>query len=71
MITQRFVGDQGTMKARLTVETMPGDPNSYAELLSLQQELKLRPNVKTEGSIIIMPPPGDEEPPAPPIEPWP
>lgn len=69
MITQRFTGDQGTMQATLVIKTNPGDPNSYAELLSLQQELKLRPNVKTEGSIITMPPPGDEEPPAPPIEP--
>lgn len=69
MITQRFVGNQGTMQAKLTIETIPGDANSYVELLSLQQELKLRANIKTEGSIITAPPVEDEDPPAPPIEP--
>lgn len=69
MITQRFTGNQGTMQAKLVIDTNPGDPNSYAELLSLQQELKLRPNVHTEGSIITTPPPEDEDPPAPPIQP--
>lgn len=66
MITQRFVGDEGTMTARLTIETNPDDPNSYAELLSLQQELKLRANVFTQGSIITGPPVEDESPPPPP-----
>ncbi len=70
MIIQRFVGDQGTWQARLTIETTADNAaNSYAELLSLQAELKLRANVQTEGSIITAPPAEDEDPPAPPIEP--
>jgi hypothetical protein len=63
MITQRLTADQGTMVARLVIETNPEDANSYAELLSLQEELKLRINVKTEGSIITTPPPEDVPPP--------
>ena len=63
MITQRFVGNEGTMAAQLTIETIPDDANSYAELLALQQELKLRANVKTEGSIITTPAPEDIPPP--------
>jgi hypothetical protein len=55
MITQRFVGNEGTMTAQLTIETIPDDANSYAELLALQEELKLRVNIKTEGSIITTP----------------
>ena len=65
MITQRFVGDQGKMTATLTVTCEPGSTNSYAELLSLQQELALRVNVSTEGSIITSPPVEDIPPPPP------
>jgi hypothetical protein len=63
MITQRLVGDQGAMAARLTIENAPGDVTGYAELLSLQEELKLRVNVHTEGSIITLPKPEDIPPP--------
>jgi hypothetical protein len=62
-MTQRFVGDQGTMQARLTIETNPEDANSYAELLGLHNELRLRPNVYTEGMIITAPPVEDTPPP--------
>ena len=64
MITQRLVADQGTGQGRLTIETNPDDPNSLAELTSLQEELKLRANVKTEGSIITTPSAEDVLPPA-------
>jgi hypothetical protein len=63
MITQRFTGDQGTMTAKLVIETNPEDAGSYAELLALQEELKLRPNVQTQGSIISTPPIEDVPPP--------
>ena len=59
MITQRLVADLGTMVGTLTIQTNPNDPNSLAELQSLQAELKLRVNVQTEGSIITTPPAGD------------
>lgn len=67
MINQRFVGNQGTWTAKLTIETTADNAaNSYAELLALQEELKLRSNVHTDGPIITAPPAGDED---PPIEP--
>lgn len=62
MITQRFVGSQASWEATLTITTNGMDPNSYAELLSLQEELKLRSNVQTEGSIITAPPADDPPP---------
>jgi hypothetical protein len=65
MIIQRFTGDQGTLEATLTIRTNPDDANSYAELLALHDELKLRANVQTEGSIITAPAPED----IPPIPP--
>lgn len=64
-ITQRFVGNEGTMAATLTITCESGSTNSYAELLSLQQELALRVNVYTEGSIITSPPVEDIPPPPP------
>lgn len=51
------------MQARLTIETNPEDANSYAELLGLHNELKLRPNVTTEGTIITAPPVENQDPP--------
>jgi hypothetical protein len=63
MITQRFVGNEGTMTGQLTISTIPDDANSYAELLALREELKLRVNIKTEGSIITTPPVEDIPPP--------
>lgn len=63
MITQRFIGDLGTMAGRLTIENVAGDVTGYAELQSLAAELKLRVNVTTEGSIITGPPAGEEPPP--------
>lgn len=62
MIIQRFIGDQGTWQATLTITTSGQEPNSYAELESLQQELKLRANVTTQGSIITAPPVEDPQP---------
>ena len=55
MITQRLVGDLGTMTGKLTIETVPEDANSMAELMSLADELKLRANVTTQGSILTQP----------------
>jgi hypothetical protein len=49
MLTQRLVADQNTMDGTLTITCPPG---SLAELMGLQEELKLRSNVTTEGSII-------------------
>lgn len=49
MLTQRLVGDQNTNTGTLTITCTPGD---LAELMGLQEELKLRANVTTEGSII-------------------
>lgn len=65
MITQRLRADQGALTGTLTIESDAGNPNSYAELLSLQEELKLRVNVRTEGSIITLPAPEDVPPPPP------
>jgi len=49
MLKQRLIGDQNTMDGTLTITCEPG---SLAELMGLQEELKLRSNVTTEGSII-------------------
>jgi hypothetical protein len=64
MIIQRLRADMGTMEGRLVIETNPDDPNSMAELMGLQEELKLRPNVHTEGSMISTPPIEEIPPPA-------
>jgi hypothetical protein len=65
MIEQRLIGNEGTYVGQITITNTPGDVNGYAELVSLQQELKLRANVQTQGSIITSPPPEDI-PPTPP-----
>jgi hypothetical protein len=62
MIVQRFVGDEGSMQGRLTIENAAGDANGYAELVSLGEELKLRANIRTEGPIITRPPVEDTPP---------
>jgi hypothetical protein len=49
MLTQRLVADQNTMDGTLTITCPLG---GLAELMGLQEELKLRSNVITEGSII-------------------
>jgi hypothetical protein len=49
MLKQRLIGDQNTMDGTLTITCELG---SLAELMGLQEELKLRSNVTTEGSII-------------------
>jgi len=66
MITQRLTGDLGKMTGKLVIETVAEDGNSMAELMSLQEELKLRANVTTQGSILTTPP--AEEVPPPPVE---
>jgi hypothetical protein len=65
MITQRLTGDQGAWAGTLTITNTPGDANGWAELQSLQEELKLRANVRTEGSVIVLPRPEDVPPPPP------
>jgi hypothetical protein len=64
MILQRLTADQGAMTGTLMLRTVPEDANSYAELLSLAEELKLRANVEDEGSIITSPRAEDVPPPA-------
>lgn len=62
MITQRLTSNENPpITGRIVIETTPGDVNGLAELYGLHAELKLRANIKTEGSIIT--PPSQEEPP--------
>ena len=63
MLIQRLVADQNTNMGHLVIETIPGDANSLAELTGLQEELKLRANIQTEGSIITTVKAGDVPPP--------
>lgn len=56
MIIQRLHVDQDAGQGKLVIETNPDDANSLPELISLQEELALRANVKTEGSIVKTPP---------------
>jgi hypothetical protein len=49
VLTQRLVGDQNDNTGTLTITCPVG---GLPELESLQQELKLRANITTEGSII-------------------
>lgn len=63
MIIQRLVTDLGKMTGTITIKTNPGDPNSVAELMGLFEEMKLRINVETEGSIITQPPAEEIPPP--------
>jgi hypothetical protein len=49
MLTQRLVADQNDNTGTLTITCPVG---GLAELMGLQEELKLRPNIGTEGSII-------------------
>lgn len=49
MLTQRLVADQNTNQGTLTITCPVGD---LAELMGLQEELKLRANMTTQGSII-------------------
>lgn len=63
MITQRLVADLGSQSGRVTIECVPGSPNGLAELMSLHEELKLRANINTEGSIITQPAAEDIPPP--------
>jgi hypothetical protein len=62
-MTQRLRADLGTGEGRLVIETNPEDPNSLVELMGLQEELKLRINVHTEGSVITTPKIEDVPPP--------
>jgi hypothetical protein len=65
MLEQRLIGNEGTFVGQITITNVPGDVNGYAELVSLQQELKLRANIQTQGSIITLPPVEDIPPPPP------
>lgn len=65
MLTQRLVADEGTMTGTITITCEPG---GLAELYGLHEELKLRANITTQGSIITTPP-AEEIP--PPIDPDP
>jgi hypothetical protein len=49
MLTQRLVANQQTNEGTLTITCPQG---GLAELTGLQEELKLRANITTEGSII-------------------
>lgn len=66
MITQRLVADHNGPAGTLTIRTNPADANSLAELMALQEELALRANVQTQGSIIT--PLRPENVPPPPAE---
>ena len=54
MITQRLVQDLNTNAGTLTITCEPGN---LAELLGIYEELKLRMNVTTEGTITTNPAP--------------
>jgi hypothetical protein len=49
MLTQRLVADQNDNTGTLTITCPVG---GLPELMGLWEELKLRPNVTTEGSLI-------------------
>lgn len=53
MLTQRLVADEGPMTGTITITCEPG---GLAELYGLHEELRLRANITTEGSIITTPP---------------
>lgn len=57
MMTQRLVADQGSNEGTLTITAAPGN---LAELMGLHEELRLRMNITTEGSIITTVPPEPE-----------
>ena len=64
MLTQRLVADEGPMTGTITITC---DPGGLAELYGLHEELKLRANMTTQGSIITtapveVPPPIEPEP---------
>jgi hypothetical protein len=57
MLTQQLTGDPNNMSGQLVIRAAAG---ALAELQSLAAELKLRPNVQTDGNIEVavpMPPP--------------
>lgn len=60
MISQKLEADQNLNSGKLVIVAEPGN---LAELMGLHDELKLRMNVNTEGSVITAPPvetpPGD------------
>jgi hypothetical protein len=60
MLRQQLTGDQTTMSGKLVITA---DSPALPELQSLAEELSLRMNIQTDGSIIIAPPP--EQPPPP------
>jgi sorbitol-specific phosphotransferase system component IIA len=63
MLTQRLTLDQGVVAGQVVITFVPGDVNGMAELQSLHEELKLRANIQTQGSIITTPAPEDIPPP--------
>jgi hypothetical protein len=63
MLDQRLVADQGKITGTITITCVDGDVNGLAELQGLHEELKLRPNIHTQGSIITAMPAGEVPPP--------
>jgi len=59
MIIQKITEDQNLMTGTLVIRA---EAPNLPELHSLWEELKLRPNVQTEGSVITLP----QAPPPPP-----
>jgi len=53
MLTQRLVQDMGSNSGTLTITAAAGN---LADLASLAEELNLRMNIKTEGTITTNPP---------------
>jgi len=59
MITQKITEDQNLMTGTLVITA---EAPNLPELHALWEELRLRPNVKTEGSVITLPEPSPPPP---------
>lgn len=60
MLRQQLTGDPTKMSGQLVITA---DPPALPELQSLAEELGLRANIITDGSIVIAPPPIEPPPP--------
>lgn len=59
MLSQQLTGNPNDMSGQLVITAAPG---ALAELQGLAAELKLRPNITTNGTVEVaveLPPPGD------------
>lgn len=54
MLSQRLTADQNLNKGQIVITAAEGN---LAELMGLHEELRLRINMTTEGSIITLPEP--------------